>query len=64
MISCEAYKMFKGTMKITPICTGEFKMEPFDVKGSWLYRPEHKCWYCNGSSYPEKICSIVNDETV
>ncbi len=64
MLECERYKMFRGTMTITPIAIpGDKPISPFDVTGTWLYKPEYECWYCKGSSYPERICSIKIDET-
>lgn len=58
MLSCEGYKMFRGIMKIIPI-----NRAPYTEEGDWLYKPEYKCWYCNGSSYPEEICEILVDNT-
>lgn len=51
----EGYKMFIGTMRIKP---KNEKFEPFDIEGTWLYKPDTKCWYCKGSSYIEDICTI------
>lgn len=53
--TCEGYKIFNGAMIITPKSD---KFKPFEVTGNWLYKPEYKCWYCNGSSYMEEICRI------
>lgn len=61
MIEVEGYKAFKGTMKIVP--KGGY-IQPFEVQGQWLYKPQYKCWYCDNSSYPEEICVIVKDLTV
>ncbi len=58
MLECENYKMLKGIMKIMPINS---EIKPYNVKGTWLYKPEYKCWYCNGWSYPERICSVIAD---
>lgn len=55
IMECEGYKMFNGTMLITPKSE---KFKPFEVTGTWLYKPEYDCWYCNGSSYMNKICTI------
>lgn len=63
MLKTENYKMFSGVMTITPTKTKFYNMEPFDIEGTWLYKPEHDCWYCNGSSYPSSICKIKVDET-
>lgn len=53
--TCEGYKMFQGTMKIKPL--NPF-IKPLEIEGIWLYKPECKCWYCGGASYPEDICTI------
>lgn len=58
MLTCEGYKMFKGIMKIKPIA-----FDPFEVEGTWLFKPEYGCWYCKGRSYSESICEIVVDNT-
>lgn len=55
VIEVEGYKMFSGSMIITPKAEN---IKPFEVVGNWLYKPEYKCWYCNGSSYMEEICKI------
>lgn len=60
MINVEGYKAFRGTMKIFPKCE---MIQPFDLYGDWLYKPEYDCWYCKGSSYTADICHIINDET-
>lgn len=60
MIECENYKMFRGTMLITPK-NPEF--EPFTMTGDWLYKPEYQCWYCHCRSFPEAVCSVVEDLT-
>ena len=57
MLKCEGYKMFKGTATVTPV-----NRDPFDVTGTWLYKPEHRCWYCNGHSYPESIIDNIREE--
>lgn len=36
MLTCEGYKMFRGTMTITPL-NGH---EPYDKHGTWLYKPQ------------------------
>lgn len=60
MLKCEGYKMFRGTMRVTPTNP---KFPQVDITGDWLYKPEYDCWYCNGSSYMAFICEVVNDET-
>lgn len=59
MLKREGYKMFRGTMEITPI-----NCESYKVVGVWLYKPEYECWYCNGTSYPVEVCNIISDLTV
>jgi len=50
MLTCEGYRMFQGTATVTPVAR-----PAFDVTGTWLYKPEYRCWYVNGSSYPADI---------
>ena len=54
IICVEGYKAFRGIMQITP---KNPKIKPFELSGEWLYKPDTKCWYGNGSSYPEEICT-------
>ena len=57
MIKVEGFKAFHGDMKITPT-NGLYP--PFYVCDTdWLYRPDTKCWYGNGSSYTEQICEPI-----
>ena len=60
MLQCEGYKMFYGTMLITPV---NKSFPEFKETGTWLYKPEYECWYANGHSYVEKICTILEDNT-
>ncbi len=67
MIEVDGYKMFRGTMRITPV---DPKFTPVEARGDWLYKPEYKCWYGRVSQYGpfvssfgEKICEVVEDET-
>lgn len=55
-LSCEGYKMFYGTMLITPQVTS---LPSFTESGDWLYKPDTKCWYCNGRSFPESVCQQI-----
>lgn len=57
MLQCEGYRMFQGTATIRPLTD----MKPFDVTGTWLYKPEYKCWYCQGRSYPEAIVTDIRE---
>lgn len=60
MLQCEGYKMFYGVMLVTPL--NPF-IKPMEIKGTWLYKPEHDCWYCGSASYPAKICCVKEDKT-
>lgn len=60
MINVEGYKMFRGAMRITPKCEG---VEPFEIAGNWLYKPQYNCWYSGGRSFVADICEVVEDET-
>lgn len=60
MLQCEGYKMFKGTMAITPVSRN---IPPFRKHGTWLYKPEYDCWYCNDStSYTANICNVISED--
>lgn len=48
--------MKKTTMLIRP-ATGE----PFYKTGEWTYKPEYRCWYCDGASYPAEICEVAEE---
>lgn len=61
MIKVEGYKAFRGEMIITPLVS---TIKPFTVSGDWLYKPDTKCWYCGGRSYPQEVCSVLSDKTV
>lgn len=58
MIEVEGYKMFNGVMKVTP---KNDSIEPFTMEGSWLYKPDTKCWYGCGRSFSENICEVMED---
>lgn len=57
MLECEGYKMFTGTATIKPLTD----VKPFEVAGTWLYKPDCKCWYCQGNSYPEEIVTEIRE---
>lgn len=57
MLSCEGYKMFRGSATIVPV-NGK---APYDIVGDWLYKPEWDCWYCKGRSYPASIVQNIVD---
>ena len=42
MIEVEGYKAFNGIVKIKPKCDG---INPFELEGSWLFKPDTDCWY-------------------
>lgn len=56
MICVEGFKAFEGVMKIIPV-----NRPNFEIEAQWLYKPDSKCWYAKGSSYPEEICEIVRE---
>lgn len=60
MITVENYKAFHGVMRITPKTKC---VTPLEIEGDWLYKPEYKCWYGNGASYGEDICTVVRDDS-
>ena len=57
MIRVEGYLAFHGTMMIVP--KGDDR--GFYVTADWLYKPDTRCWYGNGSSYPDSICTIISE---
>ena len=48
---------FTGTMQISPINKPSFMLD-----ADWTYNPEYKCWYGDGRSFPEEICSIIEGQ--
>lgn len=59
MLEVEGYKMFKGTMRITP---KNATIDSFTKRATWLYKPEYRCWYSNdGRSFSEEICTVEED---
>lgn len=56
MICVEGYKAFRGSMTIKP-ANG---MEPFQLTGDWLYKPDTDCWYGCSQSFPADICETTN----
>lgn len=60
MLECEGFKMLFGVCRITPKCEA---IAPFNERGTWLYRPDSCCWYCNGKSYSAEIVTVVEDCT-
>lgn len=41
MLKCDGYKMFYGRATVSPV-NGK---PPYQVTGTWLYKPEYDCWY-------------------
>ena len=64
MLKCDGYKMFHGTVKVVPV-NGK---APFDVTGTWLFKPECCCWYCQkdsggfAESYPPDVLDDFSDD--
>ena len=64
MLQCDGYKMFKGTATVTP-ANGK---PPFQVSGTWLYRPDVKYWYCKpdhigfAPGFPPEILSDMKED--
>ena len=58
MIKVEGYKAFHGKMKITPK-NPQFPEMIFEC--DWLYKPDTRCWYGNGMSWPEEICEVISE---
>ena len=49
MLKCDGYKMFRGTVRVTPVILpdGTRWREPFDLTGVWLQKPDVPgIWYC------------------
>lgn len=59
MLEAQGYKMFKGTAKIVPHTKS---VEPFELYGTWLYKPETGCWYIKGQSYVEEIVQDFKED--
>ena len=70
MLTCEGYKMFHGTVRISPIIRpdGTRWREPFDLTGTWLYKPDTGYWYCKPDdggmimSWSDNIMSDFRDD--
>lgn len=58
MLECEGYKMFKGTATITP---KNAAFPPFEVSGTWLYKP-NGYWYVCGQSFGAGIVTNIREE--
>jgi len=70
MLKCDGYMMFHGTVKVTPVLRpdGTRWKEPFDLTGTWLFKPDMECWYCHEdesgwtSSWTPDILSDFRDD--
>lgn len=65
MLKVDGYKMFHGTVRITP---KRADVKPFDMTGTWLYKPMTNCWYCKEdaggwtSSWTPDVLSDFRDD--
>ena len=70
MLQCDGYKMFRGTVRVTPVIRpdGTRWREPFDLTGDWLYDPDRPgYWYCQpkddwSQSFPVGILSDFRED--
>jgi len=70
MLQCDGYKMFRGTVRVTPVIRpdGTRWREPFDLTGDWLYDPTRPhIWYCQpkgdwSQSFHESILSDFRED--
>ena len=62
MISVDGIKAFHGKMKYEPRNTAYRKV----LEGDFVHRQfdEGGYWYNGGSSYPDKYCEIIEDDSV
>lgn len=65
MVRVDGYRAFTGVMRITPDKPG---LEPFEMSGDWLYKPETDCWYVQpewgfSQSFPAGICAVEMEAT-
>ena len=58
VIKVDGYWAFHGTMRICPKCDN---VDPFELTGDWLYKPDTRCWYGQGRSFPVEICMVVSE---
>lgn len=56
MMCCDGYRMFSGRATVTPI-----HGEPKRIEGTWLYKPEYKCWYVETRNWGEWCHSFPAD---
>lgn len=62
MMRCNGYMMYQGRMTVSPVASSG--IQPFRVHGTFLYRPDTRCWYVGndspekpGASFTDSICS-------
>ena len=58
MIEVEGFKAFRGKMRIV-LDRGNTALL---IQGDWLYKPDTKCWYNCGVSYPAECCEVFEIE--
>lgn len=58
MIEVEGFKAFRGSMMISFDRGNSSKV----IRGEWLYNPYTNCWYGCGSSFPVKVCRVLEVE--
>lgn len=63
MLECEGYKMFKGSAFIRPTTVNFTPFHEIHEIGTFLYKPDTKCWYVNGNSYPAEIVEQIEDDS-
>ena len=73
MLECDGYKMFHGTVHVTPVAWGDRPAKPeYDLTGTWLFKPGDDSlddmWYCKKDSdgwvhsMPPEILSDFRDD--
>ena len=71
MLECDGYRMFHGTVHISPVVRpdGTRWKEPFDLRGTWLSKPgDDGWWICQPEgggfteSWGEEIMSNIRDD--
>ena len=65
MLICDGYKMFHGTVKITPKSD---RIKPFELTGTWLFKFDTGYWYCEPDdggitqSFGESVMTIIRED--
>ena len=62
MIEVEGYKAYHGDMHIVP--TNRLYSAFYICDKDWLYKPDKKCWYGDGRSFPEAICFPIDSNII